>query len=217
MPQVKIVNMKIEALLFDLGKVIIDFSMDSMLQELCASCSQPATEFERVLQDPDLVRRYESGQITTRQFYEHLCDLGGLQLNFARFSQLWSSVFADLLISEELLRELRRRYPLILVSNTNESHAKHLSDRYPVLDYFDEKIFSFQVGAMKPDPRIYEFAIAASGRRAEALFFTDDREENVQGARKLGIHAHQFRSEDRLVAALQDAGVEVGSFVRRQS
>jgi FMN phosphatase YigB (HAD superfamily) len=68
---------------------------------------------------------------------------------------------------------------------------------------------------MKPDRKIYERAIHVSGYRPEALFFTDDREENVRAARQLGIHAHQFRTESALIDALQVAGVELGDFVQR--
>ena len=216
MPQVKIANMKIEAILFDLGKVIVDFDFQSMLRQLCHSCSKPAEEFEKVFVDPEWALRYERGLVTTREFHEHLCSSGGLEMELSEFCRIWSSIFAEeLLISEKLLRELKQRYPLILVSNTNEAHAEHIRQNYSVLDYFDEKIFSFEVGCMKPDRRIYEYAIEASGKPAEALFFTDDRPENIEGARQLGIRAHQFRSESDLIAALQDAGVEIGDFAPR--
>jgi putative hydrolase of the HAD superfamily len=216
MPQVKIANMKIEAILFDLGKVIVDFDFEAMFRELCGSCSKPAEEFEKVFVDPEWAFRYERGLVTTREFYEHLCNCGGLEMELSDFRRIWSSIFAkELLVSEDLLRELKQRYPLILVSNTNEAHADHIRQNYSILDYFDEKIFSFEVGCMKPDRRIYECAIEASGKPAEALFFTDDRPENIEGARQLGIRAHQFRSESDLIAALQGAGVEVGDVVER--
>ena len=215
MPQVKIANMKIEAILFDLGKVIVDFDFNEIFRQLCASCARPAEEFEKVFTDPDLACRYDSGTITTREFYDHLCSCGGLKMEFAEFRRIWSSIFVkDLLVSEALLLELKKRYPLILVSNTNEGHADYLCRNYRALDYFDKKIFSFEVGSMKPDRRIYECAIAAAGKVPESLFFTDDREENIHGARQLGICAHQFRSEAGLVAALQQAGVDVGDFVQ---
>ena len=115
----------------------------------------------------------------------------------------------ELMISEDLLKTLQQRYPLILVSNTNEAHVEFIAKNYPVFDYFKHKVFSFEVHAMKPDRGIYEYAIALSRTRPEALFFVDDREENVQAARELGILAHQFRSEAGLIAALRDAGIDL--------
>ncbi len=216
MPQVKIAIMKIEAILFDLGKVIVDFDFQTMFRQLCGFCSKPAEEFEQVFVDPEWALRYEQGLITTREFYEHLCECGGLEMELSEFCRIWSSIFAkELLVSEALLHELKQRYPLILVSNTNEAHANYIRQNYSILDYFDEKIFSFEVGCMKPDRRIYECAIEASGKPAQALFFTDDRPENIDGARQLGIRAHQFRSETDLITALRDAGVDMGDFIHR--
>jgi len=210
--------MKIETILFDLGKVLIDFTLDPLLISLTARCSKPAPQFEKVLRDTELAHRYETGAITTEQFHRHLCEAGGLQMDILAFRNIWCSIFrADLLVSERLLEILSRRYPLILVSNTNEAHAAFIRDSFRVFNYFDHTVFSFEVGSMKPDKKIFERAIMLSGKPPEALFFIDDREENVRGAAEFGIHAHQFQSEQILVRALQDAGVDLGNFVERDS
>ena len=202
--------MAIEAILFDLGKVLIDFSLDSTVRQL-TSCSATPAEFERVFRAPDLARRYETGVITTREFYDHLCRFGGLHMEVDAFRAAWTSMFKPgTLVSEDLLASLGRRYPLILVSNTNEAHAEFIAEKYRVFEYFAHKVFSFEVGSLKPEARIFEHAIAVSGKKPEALFFTDDREENVQGARAFGIEAHRFRCEADLIRALNDAGVDVG-------
>jgi glucose-1-phosphatase len=201
---------KIEALLFDLGKVLINFNFESGIQALHASCSITREQFEAVLWDKIWVRRYERGEISTEEFHNHLCEAATLKMTLPEFCTTWSSVFLpDPLVSDELLASLKRRYPLILVSNTNEAHVEFIRKEYRVLDYFDHLIFSYKVGSLKPDTKIFEHAIAAAKRPAEALFFTDDREENILAARELGIHAHQFVSEAKLVEALQQAGIEI--------
>src|SRR5262249_42798396 len=131
------------------------------------------------------------------------------------FCRTWSSVFLPgLILSEDLLGALKSKYPLILVSNTNEAHIDFVRSHYRILDYFDHRILSYEVGSLKPDPEIFEHAIALSGHPPEALFFTDDREENVLAAKLLGMRTHQFKTEARLVDALQQAGVAIGDFVR---
>ena len=87
---------------------------------------------------------------------------------------------------------------------------KFIDVRYKIFGYFDHTIFSHEVGSLKPDRKIYDAAIAAAGKPPDALFFTDDREENIEAARALGIHAHQFVSESVLIQALRDHGVDVG-------
>ena len=202
--------MAIEAILFDLGRVLVDLDYPSTVRAFTASCSMSSAEFERVVGDANLACRYESGEITTQQFYDHLSQAGALNLPYSEFLAAWGAMLVPgLMISGNLLRSLKSRYPLILLSNTNEAHIQHLSATTKILDYFDYKVLSYEVGAMKPDRRIYERAIEVSGKRADQLFFTDDREENIQGARNLGIQAHRFISEQYLTSALRDAGIEV--------
>ena len=206
--------MKIEAILFDLGKVLIDFNFRTGVEALHASCAISRDRFEEVLWDETWMRRYERGEISTNEFHSYLCESASLEMGLPEFLQTWSSVFLpDLLVSEELLVSLKRNYPLIVVSNTNEAHIDFIRSRYRVLDYFDHHIYSYEVGSLKPDRKIFEHAIRVSGFRPEALFFTDDREENILAARELGIHSHQFRTEPLLIAALEAANVEINHFI----
>jgi glucose-1-phosphatase len=204
----------IEALLFDLGKVLVDFDFDIAIQRFLARTALPRKEFEQVALDSSWVRRYESGQIATAEFHEYLQEKGKLQMSPDEFHEAWSSVFLPgTIVPERLLATLKASYPLILVSNTNESHARFIAQHYSVFEYFDHKIFSHVVGSLKPDRKIYEAAIAAAGKPPESLFFTDDRLENIEMALELGIHAHQFQSVPKLVNELQKRGVRVGDFV----
>jgi len=206
--------MAIEALLFDLGKVLVDFDFDLGMKHFGSRTSLTSEEFKSIILDQTWVRRYEHGQISTIEFHRYLQEHGKLEMSLVEFHEAWASVFLPgLIVPEELLANLKSRYPLILVSNTNEAHAEFVAKNYRVLDYFDHKIFSHEVGSMKPDRKIYDAAIAAAGKPAEALFFTDDREENIESAANLGIRAHQFQSVLNLVKALQNNGVEIGDFV----
>ena len=201
--------MKIEALLFDLGKVLIDLNFDLAMERLAARCALPRRRFEEVLLDGNWIRRYECGEISTAEYHRYLCQRGRLQMELAEFQESWSAIFLPgLIVPEQLLANLKQRYPLILVSNTNECHADYIAKNYRVFDYFDAKVFSHEVGALKPGLAIYEAAIAAAGRPAEALFFTDDREENICGACQFGMQAHQFTSVPRLIDALREHGVD---------
>jgi putative hydrolase of the HAD superfamily len=205
----------IKALLFDLGKVVIDFNFELGMERLVGRCGLPPEQFRQVVFDKAWIRPYERGEISTAEYHRHLCEAGQLRMELAEFHDSWSAVFLpDLLVSEELLADLGKRYPMILVSNTNESHADYIARNYNVLDYFDAKIFSHVVGSLKPDRKIYEAAIAAAGHPPEALLFIDDREENIRGAEEIGIRAHQFTTAPRLIEALRSHGVDVHESLR---
>jgi putative hydrolase of the HAD superfamily len=203
----------IEALLFDLGKVLVDFDFELGMERFAAKTSLTRPEFELVIWDKHWIRRYERGEISTSEYHQHLCERGKLTMGIQEFEEAWSAVFLpELLVPEQLLKNLQQRYPLILVSNTNESHATFISKQYTVFEYFHHRILSHQVGSLKPDYGIYRAAIQASGKEPEALFFADDREENIEAALELGIRAHLFRSVSGLVEALKNEGVDVGEF-----
>ena len=203
-----------KAILFDLGKVLLDFNFETGVKALHAACSISRNRLEEVLWDENWICRYERGEISTSEFHAYLRETADLDLDLPGFCQTWSSVFLPgLLVSEDLLLALKRKYPLILVSNTNEVHIEFVRSNYRVLDYFDHDVLSYEVGALKPDRKIFEYAIAVSGHQPDALFFTDDREENILAARQLGMHAHQFQTELELVDALQQAGVEIPNFI----
>jgi putative hydrolase of the HAD superfamily len=201
---------KIEAILFDLGKVIVDFDVRPAMQTMLDCCRSTRETFEKVLWDKAWMRRYERGEISTKDFHEYLCRAANLNMDLGHFCDTWSRIFAaEPMISYDLLAALKRHHTLVLVSNTNEAHAAYIRKNYRIFDYFDQHILSYEVGSLKPDPAIFERAIAAAGHPPGALFFTDDREENVLAARQFGMHAHQFVSERSLIQALRDAGIDI--------
>jgi putative hydrolase of the HAD superfamily len=204
----------IEAILFDLGKVLIDFDFERGMQRFAANSTFTRAEFEKRLFDQDWIRPYERGEISTADFHQHLRRNAGLGMSLEEFYKAWSAIFLpDPIVPLTLLAQLKARYPLILVSNTNELHADFISREYEIFDHFSVKIFSHEVGSLKPDRKIYDAAIAAAGKPPETLFFTDDRQENIDAALKMGIRTHLFRSVSGLVEALKNHGVHVGDFV----
>jgi HAD superfamily hydrolase (TIGR01509 family) len=201
----------IEALLFDLGKVLVDFDFERGMQRFAAKTSLTREQFEQVIWDKHWIRRYERGEISTGEYLAHLNERGKLNMTLDEFHEAWSAVFLpDLILPEQLLINLKKNYPLILVSNTNESHASFVSKRYSVFDHFGHRILSHEVGSLKPDLKIYRAAIEASGKPASALFFVDDREENIEAALSLGIQAHLFRTPAGLFQAFKQHGIEPG-------
>jgi glucose-1-phosphatase len=199
----------IKALLFDLGNVIapLDFSRGyAALQE---RCPYPAQEIRLRIRATDLVPRFEMGLIQVDEFIKEFSDLLDLHVEQDEFRRLWNSIFLpDSSIPEEMLAGLRRRYRLLLLSNTNVLHFEMLRESVPQLRYFDEFILSYEVGALKPSQRIYQEAIRRSGSNAEECFFTDDIEAYVEAARREGMQGAQFLSCRQIEEELRSRGVE---------
>jgi FMN phosphatase YigB (HAD superfamily) len=199
----------IKTVIFDLGKVIVPFDLRRGYEALRPHCPYPAEEIPRRISGTDLVRRFETGQVSPETFVEQLSELLGLCVDYYRFCELWSSIFLpDPLLPESLLAGLHRRHRLLLLSNTNAIHFEMIRQRYPLLGHFDDYVLSYEVGALKPSARIYEEAIGRAGCRPAECFFTDDIPLYVAAAKEAGMDAVVFESAGQIERELRARGVE---------
>ena len=199
----------IKAILFDLGRVIVPFDFGRGYRRLEEHCGIPAAEIPARIGQTDMVRRLESGQVTGEGFYAEFSAHLGLRIPYEEFCNIWSSIFLPhTLVPESLVRGLAGSYRTVLLSNTNPIHFAMIRKNYPLLRHFHSFVLSYEVGAMKPDPVIYQRAIEAAGCLAGECFFTDDIAEYVAGARLAGIDAVQFENAMQLEGELTARGVE---------
>ncbi len=77
-------------------------------------------------------------------------------------------------------------------------------DAQPWLGAFSPRLFSYQLGAVKPEPEIYEAAVRALGADPSEIAFLDDRPANVEGARSAGLHAEVYRGPAQFDALAGD-------------
>jgi putative hydrolase of the HAD superfamily len=198
----------IKTVIFDLGGVIVPLDFKLGYARMEPLCRYTAAEIPKRLRQTDLVTRYEIGAIESPAFVAQLSELLGLKVSYSEFCELWSSIFLpETLIQEPLLQRIRERHRLLLLSNTNDLHFSMIERTYPILRLFDDRVLSYKVGASKPAPRIYEEAIARAGCRPEECLFIDDVPAFVEGARKAGIDAVQFESEEQVERELLARGV----------
>jgi FMN phosphatase YigB (HAD superfamily) len=189
----------IQAVIFDLGKVLIAFDFQRIYDRMQALSGHPVAEIRRRIAATGLVPKLESGQIGSREFVARLGEALDVTFGYAQFKEMWSSIFLPgTLVPESLVAGLKKRHRLVLLSNTNEMHFEMLERTYPILGYFENRVLSHQVGAQKPSPLIYRKAVELAGCLPEECFFTDDIPEYVEAARNLGIDAVQFHSAGQL-------------------
>lgn len=198
----------IKTIIFDLGKVIIPFDFKRGYDRMAPLCSYSAGEIPERLRSCDLVTRFEEGKIEPEAFVRELSAILELKVDYREFCGIWSAIFLpETLLPEELLVALKKRYRLLLLSNTNAIHFEMVSANYPLLRHFDHLVMSYKVGALKPSPLIYEEALRHAHCAPEECFFTDDIAEYVEGAKALGINAVQFESRAQIERELRARGV----------
>jgi HAD superfamily hydrolase (TIGR01509 family) len=197
-----------KAILFDLGKVLVHFDFQRGYRAMEGSCPHPAAEIPRQLAGTGLVERFETGLIEPREFVEEMRRRLELKLDYEQFSTIWSCIFTDVLIPEEMLERLARNYRLVLVSNTNALHFAMIRETYGnLLRHFHSLVLSYEVGAMKPAPQIFQTAVERAGCRAEECFYTDDIAAYVEAAERMGIDGVVFESRAQLEGEMRGRGI----------
>lgn len=197
----------IRAIFFDLGQVIVPFDLRRGYAALAPYCPHPPEQVQARI-PADLVRAFEEGRIRPEQFVGEISRRLELKVGYRQFCELWSSIFLpETLVTESLLEGLARGYRLLLLSNTNAIHYRMIRERYPLLRHFHDRVLSYEVGALKPDERIYREALRRAGCRPGECFYTDDIAEYVEAGRRHGMDAVQFRSAAQLEEELRARGV----------
>jgi putative hydrolase of the HAD superfamily len=194
-----------DALLFDLGRVVLDIDFSRVLHCWAghAGC-EPAQLAERFLRD-ELYRRHEKGEISDEAFFAGLRSSLGIELSDTQFIEGWNSIFVGEMPGiNHLLARAAKRLPLYVFSNTNAPHVAHFSGKYAgVLGHFREIFLSSAIGLRKPDAEAYDHVVQAIGVPAERIVFFDDLAENIEGARERGLRAVLVSSTGDVARALE--------------
>jgi FMN phosphatase YigB (HAD superfamily) len=197
-----------DALLFDLGRVVIDIDFDKALACWAghAGC-EPGHLVGRFARD-DIYQRHETGSIGDAEFFAGLRTSLGIDLSDAQFLEGWNAIFAGEMPGiGSLLTRAGTRVPLYAFSNTNSAHVKHFTQVYAgVLSHFHEIFLSSAIGLRKPDAAAYDHVVQAIGVPAERIVFFDDLAENIDGARARGLTAIHVTSPDDVARALSTLG-----------
>ena len=200
----------LKTLIFDLGKVIVPFDFERGYQAMAERSGLEAADVRKRIAATACVGPYETGHLETPEFVRTISRALGQNFSVDEFQEIWSIIFLpETLLPEEFFVQLKERYRLVLLSNTNDLHFNFILQRYRLLRHLDEFVLSYKAKAAKPDHRIYQAAIRAAQCRPEECFFTDDIPEYVAGAQEAGIHAVQFQGYQPLLASLRAHGVEI--------
>jgi putative hydrolase of the HAD superfamily len=180
---------RIRIIVSDLGKVLLPFDVERAWGALMPHFGIPLETARDTFRKVYVDSRLGVGGVLGTEFHHRLTQQAGLALAYGAFCEAWSDMFWE---DEAVLRliaeaPVEARY---LLSNTNEIHWEFIRQRYPhVLAGFDRLLVSHELQVEKPDPAIYHAVIRETGLPAEAHLFIDDIDENVEGARSVGMDA----------------------------
>jgi len=200
---------EIKAVVFDWGGVLMEDPSAEMYTYFAKKLGVDREELRRAVRQNDIfIQTDEEGEA---ELWKKVCKELGCELPDNEDS-LWHEAFEKVHLPypkvRELAKSLRGRYKTGLLSNTEKVGVKMIK-KDGLEEDFDETVYSCEVGLVKPDERIYELMLKKLGVKPEEAVFIDDKEINIDGARKVGMKGIVFLNYQQLVQELKQLGVEI--------
>ena len=200
----------LRTILFDLGNVIVHFSHALMCEQIGVVLNRTAAEARAFLIDSGLMWDFERGRISEADLLAAVERELGIRVELARLSTACSDIFRLNEPIVPVIESLKRQgLRLVILSNTSRWHVDWIRRHWNVLDLFDDLVLSYEAGAIKPEPEIYEAALQAIRCAPGECFYTDDIPAYITKARDFGLQAEVFTDIDSLMTHLQARGVRV--------
>ena len=188
----------VKVIIFDLGKVIVDFDHFAICKKLACYCPVTANEIYRIIFKSGLEKQFDEGIITSYKFFIKLKKQLQIEIAVATFQLIWNRIFKLNRGITPLIKTLKKDYRLLCLSNTNKLHFEYCLKKFPLLRYFDDFILSYKIKKRKPHKKIFKAALRKARCPAHACLYVDDIAEYVQTAEEMGMKAIHFKSVQQL-------------------
>jgi FMN phosphatase YigB (HAD superfamily) len=199
---------KPSVVVFDLGKVLVDFDYTIAAKKIASKGTMLAQKIYEFIALSPLLLKYETGLITREQFFSAVCESTGYCGGIEEFGGFFADIFTPIEPMVELHSALRKaEIPTYIFSNTNDLAISHIQKNFPFFSNFDGYILSYEVGAMKPDAKIYEALEKMAGKRGPDVLYLDDRLENISAGAARGWQVILQETPQKTVAAIRKLGL----------
>ena len=189
----------IKNIVFDLGGVLVDLDFKNAINGLQQAGFANVKEQLQAFDQDGIFQKFELGEINADEFRTAIRENSTVTLTDEEVDTLWNSMLLEVPRKKlELILELRGKYMVYLLSNTNSIHWDYVCNNafnyrgFRVNDYFEETFLSFEMHLAKPDKAIFVKVLHEANLLPEETLFIDDSEANCKAAEELGIHAHHY-------------------------
>lgn len=203
--------MRLRAVVFDYGMVLTGPPNPEAHAALLRLTGLPLERFEHLYWADR--HAYDEGKLTGIAFWQKLVRDGGLALSQETVEELnrwdalmWTTENPAMVAWQSALKQ--RGLLTAILSNMGDSVLESVEQNFDWIHRFDVLVWSFQLRLAKPDPAIYRYVLAKLGTLPEETLFLDDKPENIQAARALGMKTILFSTVEQLRADLIAAGFD---------
>lgn len=189
-------------IIFDLGGVLFKLNPQKTFQDFENQGIKTSFFNNR----EDLFYKFEIGKISPEDYLSQVNNICKTNMDMPTFKQCWNAMIGEYPEKNRILLEnLHKKFNLYVLSNTNVVHVEYFM---PIANWCDglfKKIyFSNEIGMRKPDEECFNFVLNDAKISAQQTLFIDDRSDNIQAAKKLGINTHQLENQELLYTFFED-------------
>jgi putative hydrolase of the HAD superfamily len=186
----------VEALLFDLGGVIIDIDFGRAYARWAEHAGCDVSEMAHVVVTGEAYDRYERNEIPLADYLAHLRGQMAADLTDDQLLDGWNNIYVrDAPDIEALLERARARVPLYAFTNTNAAHEAVWSTRFAhLMEHFETVFVSSTIGMRKPELEAFAHVVEQIGAPASRILFFDDLAANIEGAKAAGLQTAHVTS-----------------------
>ncbi len=187
----------IKNIIFDWGGVIININYDATVKAFGELGYNKFEEYYHQKSQHALFDDFEVGNINTDVFRSGIREALALpDLSDTQIDEAWSAMLLDMPLERiDLIKKLKTKYRLFLLSNTNQIHEDGIVPRldtqlgFPFFSLFDKVYLSHRIGKRKPNADIFQHVLSENNLFAWETLFIDDSEQHIDGAASVGINA----------------------------
>jgi len=196
----------IQAVVFDFGNVLADVERDEICARLANHSPLNATEVCACIYGTDIETDSETGRYDSREHFRRIKERirGNGGWTYEEFREEFKDGFTLNPEGMEALRLAAKRSRVFILSNIPYLHSLWLYQHEELATLPEQHIFSFKVGVMKPDPRIWQELLERASLQPAQCLYIDDLLPFCEAARRLGLHAlHYIKGKTDLVGELK--------------
>ncbi|HOJ36635.1 MAG TPA: HAD family phosphatase [Ignavibacteriales bacterium] len=187
----------IKTIVFDLGNVLIPFDYSIMINKLNNIQENLGNYYYNWYKtNYHYHRDFEKGLISENEFIDLNLNTLNYLIDKNTFCKYYSEIFIENRKVTSLLPELKQKYKLVLLSNTNSIHKKFGWEQYKFLENFDHLVLSYEVKYVKPEKEIYLHTQNIFSNQPQEIFYIDDVLEYIQAAHNIGWNTYHFDNEE---------------------
>lgn len=180
---------EIQYLYFDLGNVLFSVDHQGAWTKTLKHCREEAMPIMERFYDWGLIIEHMIGGVSDSAFFKAMKSLIGFEEKAELLQDFWEGVFHPIPERISQVEQLSKHYPVGVLSNISPVHSSYLEKHFPVMTHFRHRVYSWEVGFVKPREEIFAHAAKQCGYLPSEMLFIDDKLSHVEQARQLGWNA----------------------------